>query len=125
MVKKYLTLNDITTYKISFNLSNYVWNVIDKWDKFAKFSIGSQFVRSVDSVSANVAEGFGRFGKKDNIAFYRIARASVFESLDWAEKANSRTLISKRDYDYIFKILKSLPREINSLIKFTNNNLTI
>jgi four helix bundle protein len=125
MAKSYLSLNDISSYKASFNLSNYAWDIIIKWDNFSKRTIGGQFVRSIDSISANIAEGFGRFGKKDKISFYRIARASVYESLDWLEKSNKREIISKKDYDYIFKILKNLPREINSFIKYTNDHLTI
>jgi four helix bundle protein len=69
MSGKYLQLNDISAYKISFNLSNYVWEVVIKWNTFAKNTIGGQFVSAVDSISANIAEGFGRFGKKDKISF--------------------------------------------------------
>jgi four helix bundle protein len=125
MVKEYLTLNKINSYKIAFSLSNMIWEIVLKWDNFSKFSMGNQFVRAVDSISANIAEGFGRYNKKDKIVFYRIARASVYESLDWLEKSKRRNIINKIDYDNIFKILKRLPIEINSLIKFTNNNLTI
>jgi len=40
MEKSYLKLNDINAYKISFNLSNYVWQVVIKWDYFAKKTVG-------------------------------------------------------------------------------------
>lgn len=125
MAKNYLTLNKVNSYKISFLLSNLVWEIVLKWDNFSKFTLGNQFVRAIDSISANIAEGFGRYNKKDKIVFYRIARASVYESLDWLEKAKRRNIIVKNDYDNIFKTLKQLPKEINALIKFTNNNLTI
>lgn len=69
MQKKYLQLNDIDAYKTSFTLSNYVWDVIIKWDTFAKRTVGEQFVTAMDSVSANIAEGFGRYSKKDKIKF--------------------------------------------------------
>ena len=68
--KKYLSLNDLNAYKISFYLSGYVWNIIINWDYFSKDTIGKQFVRAVDSISANIAEGFGRNGKNDKIKFY-------------------------------------------------------
>ena len=123
--KKYLQLNDINTYKISFYLSNFVWEVVLQWDYFARDTISKQFVRSIDSSSANIAEGFGRHGKKDKVKFYRYARGSVYESLDWLEKARVRKLITKKQYDYIFKTLKSLPKEINSLISYINSKLTI
>jgi len=123
--KKYLQLNDINAYKISFNLSNYIWEVVIKWDYFAKDTIGRQFVRAIDSISANIAEGFGRHGKKDKMKFYRYARGSIYESLDWSEKLKIRKLIQAEQYNYIFKILKFLPKEINHLIGYTKSKLTI
>ncbi|MBD3248107.1 four helix bundle protein [Candidatus Falkowbacteria bacterium] len=120
---KFLTLNDISSYKYSFVLSNYVWMIVSKWDYFAKNSVGGQFVRSVDSISANIAEGFGRYGKKDKIKFYRYSQASIKESLDWNEKAKARGLISTKDYDHIYDKLIELTKDINCLIGFTNKKL--
>jgi four helix bundle protein len=118
--KKYLKLNDIEAYKIAFNLSNYVWDVIIKWDIFAKKTIGDQFVRSIDSISANIAEGFGRYGKKDKIRFYRISFGSMNEAFDWNQKSIRRNLLTKEQYDYILNELQKLPKAINSLISYTN-----
>ena len=123
--KKFLKLNDIEAYRISFGLSNYVWNVVNQWNNFQKDTVGKQFVRAVDSISANFAEGFGRFGKKDKIRFFRIAQGSLYEALDWNEKSKVRQIVTLSDYQNIFKTLQDLPKPINSLIKFTNNNLTI
>ncbi|MBE0550837.1 MAG: four helix bundle protein [Ignavibacterium sp.] len=124
MEKKYLKLNDIDSYKVAFNLSNYVWDLIIKWDRFNSDTVGRQFVRSVDSISANLAEGFGRYSKKDKVKFYRISFGSMYESLDWNEKALKRKLISKSEYDYIFTELQKLPKLIHQLIKFTNTKLS-
>lgn len=123
--KKYLKLNDIEAYKISFHLSNYVWEVILKWDHFAKKTIGSQFVNAVDSISANIAEGFGRHFKKDKVKFYRYSKGSLKESFDWNEKARVRKLITEEEYKFIFAELDKLPKSINSLIKYTNEKLSI
>src|SRR3989338_7788961 len=88
--KRYLQLNDIDAYKIAFHLSNEVWDIVLKWDYFAKDTIGKQFMRSIDSISANIAEGFGRYTKKEKIQFYRYSYGSLKESLDWNEKARKR-----------------------------------
>lgn len=125
MNKKYLQLNNISSYKIAFELSNYVWIIVLNWDYFAKDTVGKQFVRSIDSISANLAEGFGRYGKKDKIKFYRYSYGSVKESLDWNEKSKIRKLTTKEQYNHIFNNLNELPKEINGLIKFTNEKLTI
>lgn len=122
--KKYLKLNDIDAYNIAFNLSNYVWDLIVKWDRFNSDTVGKQFVRSIDSISANLAEGFGRYSKKDKVKFYRISFGSMYETLDWNEKALKRKLLTKSDYDYIYLELQKLPKLIHQLIKFTNTKLS-
>lgn len=123
--ERYLKLNDLSAYRIAFNLSNYVWEIVITWDYFSKDTLGKQFTRAIDSISANIAEGFGRYSKKDKIKFYRYALGSLKESLDWNEKARKRNLIKKEDYNYIFKELNKLPKEINSLIGFTNHKLSV
>ena len=124
-MKKYLALNDISAYKISFHLSNDVWKIIVNWDNFAQKTVGVQFVRAVDSISANIAEGFGRYHKKDKIKFYRYSFGSLRESCDWNEKSKVRQLLQQDAYEHIFEQLMLLPREINMLIKFTNEKLSI
>lgn len=123
--KKFLKLNDIEAYKISFHLSNYVWEVVMKWDQFARRTIGAQFVDAADSISANIAEGFGRYFKKDKIKFYRYSFGSLKESFDWNEKARVRKLLSEDEYKYIFRELDRLPKALNSLIRYTNEKLNI
>lgn len=121
--KKYLSLNDISSYKRAFRLSNSIWNIIIEWEWFAQKTIGIQFITAIDSISANIAEGFGRYGKKDKVKFYFYSFGSVKESLDWNEKSKARKLLTKEQYEYIIKELKDLPREIHQLIRFTNEKL--
>ena len=129
---KYLQLNDIDCYKRSLrrlrlkralSLSNYVWEIVNTWDWFNKRTLGVQFVTAIDSVSANIAEGFGRYSKKDKIKFYYYSFGSVKEGLDWNEKSKSRKLISQQQYIHILTELQNLPKDIHQLIKFTNEKL--
>ncbi|MFH1201784.1 MAG: four helix bundle protein [Candidatus Omnitrophota bacterium] len=124
-MKKYLELEDISAYRIAFDLSNYVWDIVTKWDYFAKDTIGKQLVKAIDSISANIAEGFGRYFKKDKVNFYRYSYGSISESFDWIEKANKRNLLKEKEYQHICEELKKLPKEINHLINFTNEKLSI
>ena len=123
--KRYLQLNDIDAYRVAFHLSNLIWEEVVRWDHFARHTVGKQFVRAIDSVSANIAEGFGRYGKKDKIKFYRYANGSLKERLDWNEKARVRKLISQNTYENIVTELQQLPLLINQLIKYTNLTLKI
>ncbi len=80
---------------------------------------------AVDSISANIAEGFGRHFKKDKIRFYKYSRGSIKECFDWNEKSRVRKLISQEEYNYIFGELNKLPKAINSLIKYTREKLIV
>ncbi len=121
--KRYARLGDIEAYRISFRLSNHVWDIVSAWDSFAKDTVGKQFVRATDSISANIAEGFGRYGKKDRIRFYRYSLGSVKESLDWNQKAKVRKLLTDEEYKYILNQLQMLPLALHSLIKYTREKL--
>ena len=125
MENKFLELDKIYAYKRAFLLSNYVWNIILSWNYFAKDTVGKQFARSIDSISANIAEGYGRYHKKDKIKFYRYAMGSLRESIDWNEKSKIRGLITEEQYRFINKEFSELPKDINYLVKFTNEKLKI
>lgn len=123
--RKFLKLSDLECYRISFHLSNYVWDIVIKWNSFLQRTVGEQFVKAVDSISANIAEGFGRYGKKDKIKFYRYSQGSLNESLDWNQKSKVRKLFSKGEYEFIFGELQKLPKAINALVLFTNQKLKV
>jgi len=113
---RYFKLNDIEAYKVAFNLSNYVWDVVNNWDYFSKETVGKQFVNAIDLISSNIAEGSGRFIKRDKIRFYRISIGSLKESLDWHKKSKVRNLLSAEQYQFIFEIPEKLPKLIKQLI---------
>jgi four helix bundle protein len=123
MEKNYLTIEKISSYQKSFDLSNEIWEVVIKWDFFAKDTVGKQLVRSADSISANIAEGFGRYSKKDKVKFYRISLASLEESCDWLRKSSVRSLISENEKSIMLMKFTDIKMEIYHLIKFTNERL--
>lgn len=116
-------LNDINAYRISSEVSEIIWNIVIKWGILEKKTVGEQWIKSADSIAANIAEGFGRFHKKDKSKFYYNARASVFETAHWTKTAQKRDLITEKTYKEIMDKLRKLPKEINTLIKLTSENL--
>jgi len=114
-------LNDIDAYRIAFHLSNYVWDVVLGWERLPKNTVGEQFIDASDSISANIAEGFGRYNKKDKIRFYRVSAGSVKECFDWNEKSKVRQLLTVEQYKYIFGELQKLTRgykPVNKIYEF-------
>jgi len=125
MEKRFLQLNDLTSYTTSFSFSNKIGDIVIKWEYFARDTIGKQFVNAADSISANIAEGFGRYHKKDKVKFYYYSLGSVKECTDWLNKAKTRDLLSESLFFELNDIVEKLPREIHQLIKFTNERLKV
>ena len=123
MSERYIDFTELSSYKLSYELSNLVWDIVLSWDYFARDTVGKQLVRSCDSISANIAEGYGRYTKKDKIHFYRYSSASLNETKSWLSKSSHRNLISKDVYNNLLEIVNKLPKEINTLIKYTENKL--
>ena len=83
----------------------------EKWQYFEKDTIGKQLVRAVDSIAANLSEGFGRYHFKEKKNFSYYSRGSLYETKTWIVKAKNRKLINeddfisfKKDINYIGKI---------------------
>lgn len=66
-MKKTFKLENVKAYEIASGLSDYVWDLVSRWDWFAKKVLGVQWLTSTDSMAGNIAEGFGRFHKKDKV----------------------------------------------------------
>lgn len=119
----YLKVDDIEAYNIAYKLSNEVWDIVVQWPYLAQKTIGAQFVDAADSISANIAEGFGRYHKKDKVKFYHYSRGSSLESMDWLNKSINRKLFNNNQYDHIKSELYKLPKALNTIIKYTNLHL--
>lgn len=124
-MKEYFKLEDVSAYKIASELSDIVYGAVSKWNWFDKRTLGAQYVDATDSVGGNIAEGFGRYHKKNKIKFYYNARGSVLESSYWTKKADSRKLLTKEELNKISHLPEQLPKEINNLIRLTNQNLKL
>lgn len=75
-----MKLEEFRVYQLSMDLGEEVWNLVIKWDYFAKDTIGKQLVRSMDSVAANLSEGYGRYHFKEAKNFSYYSRGSLYES---------------------------------------------
>ena len=63
------TLEELDVYNLSQDFSDKIWFMVEKWDNFPKFGLGKQITNAADSISSNIAEGYGRFFIKENINF--------------------------------------------------------
>jgi four helix bundle protein len=76
-------LEDLEVYQLAESFSDKVWEIVITWDHFTKDTIGKQMTRSADSISANIAEGYGRFHYRENKNFCYFSRGSIIETKGW------------------------------------------
>lgn len=89
------TLEKLEVYQLSEAFSDTIWDIVMGWDNFRKDTIGKQIVRSADSISANIAEGYGRYYYKESKQFFFYSRGSLQETKSWLSKCKKRKIIEK------------------------------
>jgi four helix bundle protein len=107
---------DLEIYSISRDLSKAAWNIYEDLTMSNKIMIGNQFIRSTDSIWANIAEGFGRFHYLDSIKFYYNARWSLQESRHRIEILHDRKLLLDDNYMLLIRKLDTLSVKLNNFI---------
>ncbi len=112
-----MDLEELQVYRLSMEIGEKVQQFVIKWDYFVKDTIGKQLVRAVDSVSANLSEGFGRYFYKENKQFCYYSRGSLYESKTWLTKAKNRNLINEDDYNSLLTDIELIGKKLNAYIK--------
>ncbi len=73
------SFHDLRVWKEAHVLAILVYKQTKQFPREELFALTSQMRRAAVSISSNIAEGFGRSGKKEKSQFYNIARGSLIE----------------------------------------------
>jgi len=118
--KNYIPLKDLEVYKFARELSSLGWLVYNEFDWQTKKIISDQYITSIDSVGANIAEGYARFYYLDKIRFYYNARGSLSEACDhWLELLLARGKIAPAYYQKIKQLSIQTSVKLNNFISST------
>ncbi|RDC55582.1 four helix bundle protein [Pedobacter chinensis] len=111
-------LEDLEVYNLSEIISDKIWDIVMNWEYFAKDTIGKQLCRAADSISANIAEGYGRYHFKENKNFCYYSRGSILEVKSFLRKSKNRKLISDEIYEVLYLELQTIHLKLNAYIKY-------
>ena len=104
-------------YQLAEKLSDRIWHIVSEWKYLAQSTVGTQLIRSTDSIGANIAEGSGRGSDKDYVRFLRISRGSLYETKHWLRRAYSRDLLLQNQTDELKVIIDELTPKLNAYIR--------
>jgi four helix bundle protein len=107
----------LRVYQLSEELADQIWEIVIKWDNFAKDTVGKQVVRAADSVGANLAEGEGRGSYQDNRRFIKIARGSLPETQHWLRRAFKRNLLTESQIEQLKPLIAKLSPTLNAYLR--------
>lgn len=114
-----MKLEDLEIYKLARETSHIAWKEYEKLDWQDKKVMGDQFICAIDSIGANIAEGFGRFHYLDKNKFNYNARGSLLESLHWIGVLHERKKIAVEKHTLLIEKLDVLHHKLNNYIKIT------
>lgn len=108
----------LTVWQKAIDFSVLVYKETDTYPKSEQFGITNQLRRASSSISANIAEGFGRRSSKDKFHFYTIAYGSLLESKSFIHLA-TKLGYSSDNLESILKEATNLQMLLNAFIKST------
>lgn len=91
-------------------------DVISLFPNEEKWALASQLRRSVQSIPANIAEGYGRYNFQESIHFCYIARGSILESKTHLVLANRLGYIDDQIHEKYQVNLSELGKMLNGYI---------
>ena len=112
---------------------------LDVWNKATEFAVGvielvesistdrkhyrllEQVEASSASISMNIAEGKGRYSKKEFIQYLYIARGSLYETMTLLEIFRRKKWISNEQYSRIERRGKEIASMLKGLINSISN----
>lgn len=110
------SFENLEVYQLAEKLADLIWDVVKDWKQFPRDTLGIQVVKAADSISANIAEGCGRYNYKDNAKFIRIARGSLYETKNWLRRAFKRELLNDAQIKELKSTLDELLPKLNAYL---------
>ena len=107
---------DINAWKAARALRKNIYMACRGFPKQETFELSSQMRRAAVSMTANLAEGYGRFSYQENMQFCRQSRGSVYEIRDHLTTALDAGYITPEQY-------KQFDLQAISVIKLINGYL--
>lgn len=115
-------MEKLEVYNLAEIFSDKVWAIVEGWNYFRKDTIGKQMTRSADSVSANIAEGYGRFFYKESKQFYFYSRGSLQETKAWLSKCQRRKIVEQQTCTELLQEADKILLKLNAFIKFVSTS---
>lgn len=111
------SFEQLEVWQKAIDLAVEIYELTDVFPKSELYSLTNQMRRASSSISANIAEGYGRHGLKEKLQFYKIANGSLLETKSFCYLSQRLNYIDEKQLDNILPDFISTQKMINAMIK--------
>jgi four helix bundle protein len=116
---------NLEIWKMARSLRKDLRSLCDKLPTVEHYRLSDQLIRAARSVTANIAEGYGRYHYQENIQFCRVSRGSLYEILDHLTVCTDEGYISDEIFrEFEFKI-ENIVKKLNGYIKYLKHQRSL
>jgi len=119
MAESIKDFKDLDAWQVAREFRKEVYKVAHSLPDFEKFALATQIRRAACSVTANIAEGFGRFSCQENVQYCRQARGSLFELRDHLTTCVDREYIGIKEGERLDAIAQRTAQLLNGYLRST------
>jgi four helix bundle protein len=110
---------DLDVWKAARELRKEIYKVAKTLPEVEKFALASQLRRAATSVTANIAEGFGRYSYQENAQHCRQARGSLHEIRDHLTTCLDEGYLPKEEGNRLEKMALRVIQVLNGYLRAT------
>ena len=111
---KIRSFEDLVVWQESQHLAVIIYKATAHYPASEQFALTNQLRRAVSSISANIAEGFGRETSKDKLHFYTMAYESLLETKNFLYLSERLGYITQKELNDILPRIISCQKLINA-----------
>lgn len=111
------TFQDLEVWQVGRDVRVRLYIVATRLPDRERYNLSAQIRRAAVSLTANIAEGYGRFHFKENIQFCHIARGSAYELIDHLISYQDERYLAKEEVETLHRELLTFVRLLNGYIR--------
>lgn len=108
---------DLRVWQEGISFCKDIYSVVNSFPKFEETNIISQLRRASTSISTNIAEGCGKWGIKEEIAFHRIAQGSTKECMSLLILSKELKYLNEFDFQRLFDQAEKISKMLTLFIQ--------
>ena len=114
----YKRFEDLKAWQLAREFRKAVYKISKSFPKSEQYALAPQIRRAAISITANIAEGHGRYHFQENTQFCRISRGSINEVLDHLYAALDEKYINQQTFDKLYEQGREVEKVLNGYISY-------